>query len=52
MPYATRTDLEERYGADEIAQRESALQDGAIDLALADADARRLMDVVKRLLEE
>ena len=39
MTYATRTDLEQRYSVDEIAQRESALPDGAIDRALADADA-------------
>lgn len=38
MPYATRTDLEERYGADELAQRESVLPAGAVDRALADAD--------------
>jgi phage gp36-like protein len=39
MTYATRTDLELRYGADEIAQRESALPTGALDVILADADA-------------
>lgn len=39
MTYATRQDLEQRYGADEIAQRESALAAGAVDLALNDADA-------------
>lgn len=39
MTYATRADLEKRYGADEIAQRESALADGALDHALVDADA-------------
>ena len=39
MTYATRTDLVERYGADEIEQRESVLPDGAVDRALADADA-------------
>ncbi len=38
MPYATRTDLEERYGVDELAQRESVLPAGAVDRALADAD--------------
>jgi len=39
MTYATRTDLEERYGADELTQRESMLATGAVDRALADADA-------------
>lgn len=39
MTYATRADLEQRYGADEVAQRESALPAGAVDRALADADA-------------
>lgn len=39
MPYATRQTLELHYGIDEIAQRESALPPGAIDGALADADA-------------
>lgn len=39
MTYATRTDLEERYGADELTQRESMLPAGAVDRALADADA-------------
>lgn len=39
MTYATRTDLEERYGVDELAQRESMLPAGAVDRALADADA-------------
>ena len=38
MSYATRTDLEERYGADELVQRESVLPAGAVDRALADAD--------------
>ncbi len=38
MPYATRTDLEDRYGADELTQRESVLPAGAVDRALADAD--------------
>lgn len=38
MAYATRTDLENRYGADEVGQREDALPAGAVDLALADAD--------------
>lgn len=39
MSYATRTQLEERYGADELAQRESLLTPGAVERALADADA-------------
>lgn len=39
MPYATRQDLIDRYGEDEIAQRESVLPEGAVDLALADAAA-------------
>lgn len=39
MTYATRTDLEERYGADEMTQRESVLPAGAVARALADADA-------------
>lgn len=39
MPYATRADLQDRYGLDEIGQRESMLPPGALDLALADADA-------------
>jgi len=39
MPYAARTDLEQRYGADEVAQREAGLADGSVDRALADADA-------------
>lgn len=38
MSYATRTDLEERYGADELTQRESMLPAGAVARALADAD--------------
>ena len=38
MTYATRADLEDRYGLDEIAQRESMLPAGAVDRALADAD--------------
>lgn len=38
MTYATRTELEERYGTDELAQRESVLPAGAVDRALADAD--------------
>lgn len=39
MTYATRTGLETRYGALEVAQRESALEAGALDRALVDADA-------------
>jgi phage gp36-like protein len=39
MSYATRTDLENRYGAAEFAQRESILGVGAVDRALADASA-------------
>lgn len=39
MTYATRTDLEERYGADELTQRESVLPAGAVARALSDADA-------------
>lgn len=39
MTYATRTDLEERYGTDEVTQRESMLPAGAVARALADADA-------------
>lgn len=38
MSYATRTDLEARFGTDEIAGRESMLA-GGLDLALSDADA-------------
>lgn len=39
MSYATRLDLEQRYGADLIAQRETALGPGSVDKALTDADA-------------
>lgn len=39
MTYATRADLEERYGVDELAQRETMLPPNAVDKALADADA-------------
>lgn len=39
MAYATRTELEDRYGAAEVEQRESMLPAGAVDRALADADA-------------
>lgn len=38
MSYATRTDLEERYGAAELTQRETMLPAGAVARALADAD--------------
>jgi phage gp36-like protein len=37
--YATRADLEKRYGVDEIAQREAALDVGGLDMILADTDA-------------
>ncbi|MDD5297660.1 MAG: DUF1320 domain-containing protein [Rhodocyclaceae bacterium] len=39
MPYATRFDLEARFGTDEVAQRESVLGSGAVSRALDDADA-------------
>ena len=39
MTYAVREDMAQRYGADEIAQRESSLDAGALDVILADADA-------------
>lgn len=39
MTYATRTDLEARYGTEELTQRESMLAAGSVDRALADADA-------------
>jgi phage gp36-like protein len=39
VAYTTRTELEQRFGADEIAQRESMLGTGSVDRALADADA-------------
>lgn len=39
MTYATRQDLADRYGEDEVAQRESVLPAGAVDRALGDADA-------------
>lgn len=39
MTYATRTDLEARYGAVELTQRESMLATGAVARALSDADA-------------
>lgn len=38
MTYATRTDLEERYGATELTQRETVLPAGAVARALSDAD--------------
>lgn len=37
MAYATRPDLEARYGAEELAQREALLSAGAVERALADA---------------
>ncbi len=39
MNYATRGNLEQRYGTDELEQRESALPAGAVIQALLDADA-------------
>jgi phage gp36-like protein len=39
MTYASRTDLEDRYGVDELEQRESVLPAGAVGRALSDADA-------------
>lgn len=39
MSYATRSNLEQRYGTDELEQRESALPAGAVNQALQDADA-------------
>lgn len=39
MSYATRSNLEQRYGVDELEQRESMLPAGAIAQALQDADA-------------
>lgn len=39
MSYATRSNLEQRYGTDELEQRESALPAGAVNQALLDADA-------------
>lgn len=39
MAYATRQDLIDRVGEDEVIQRESALPAGAVDQALADAAA-------------
>lgn len=40
MSYATRFDLVDRFGEDEIAQRESMLPVGAVDKRLADADSQ------------
>lgn len=39
MTYAVREDLAQRYGADEITQRESALDPGALGVILADTNA-------------
>lgn len=39
MTYALRINLEQRYGTDEIEQRESVLLPGAVAQALSDADA-------------
>jgi phage gp36-like protein len=39
MTYAARADLTQRYGADEIAQREAMLDPGALNVILADANA-------------
>lgn len=39
MSYATRANLEQRFGVDELEQRESVLPAGAIGQALTDADA-------------
>lgn len=39
MPYLTRLDLEQRFGVDEVAQRESALQPGGLDKILVDASS-------------
>lgn len=39
MTYATRADLEDRYGADEVALRESVLPAGAVGRILTGADA-------------
>lgn len=39
MTYAVRADLTQRYGADEIAQREAMLDPGALNVILADANA-------------
>ena len=38
MSYASRPDLEDRYGSDELAQRESMLSPGGVNRALDDAD--------------
>lgn len=39
MTYASRSDFEARYGAQELAQREAMLPAGALSQVLADADA-------------
>ncbi|MBL8396175.1 MAG: DUF1320 domain-containing protein [Candidatus Accumulibacter sp.] len=39
MAYAAITDFEQRHGGDEVVQRESMLGAGAVDRALADAEA-------------
>jgi len=39
MAYASITDFEQRYGGDEVVQREAMLGAGAADRALADAEA-------------
>lgn len=39
MPYATRSDLVDRFGATEIAQREKMLPPGGIERALDDASS-------------
>ena len=39
MAYVTRSDLVDRFGEDEVAQRESMLPAGAVDKAIADASA-------------
>lgn len=40
MAYALRSDLEYRFGTDEIAQRETMLGVNAVDLALTDAQGQ------------
>ena len=39
MAYAALADFEQRYGGDEVVQRESMLGAGALNRALSDADA-------------
>ncbi len=39
MAYVTRSDLVDRFGESEVAQRELMLPDGAVDKAIADAGA-------------